>query len=599
VTIGLSSSDPGECVPGAASAVLDGSNWNTGVMVTVQAVDDADDDGTQPCTIVTAPAVSADGDFDGLDPSDVALQVADDGDAAGVQAIPVADLATTECGGETTFTLVLTSQPAAEVTIGLASNDPGEGTVLPAAVTFTPADWNIARTVTVTGQNDPIIDGDVAYSILTSLTSLDPAYAAIDPPDIALINLDGDRYGDPCDLDDDDDGVADVVEQAAPHGGDGNFDGLPDFQQGGVASLRSPVDKSMFVTLDAVEPFAPSGCAHFFNVRAIDETSLGNDAAWDFPFGLFQFSLPCSTARLVLRFQTTKPLGAVYRQHPLQPGSGTWSFARDVLVGIRSGAPALEMTLVDGADGDPVEPGPLIEVGGGPAHVAGADRCPSPPAAPCADPRTLAGSRRQGVGGVGGPSIVGTHRVKILSRAPGGVTVEYSVLLENRGPAAQRDNPGPELITYFPPCTQIDPASISVSSGSAQICAGGVRWDGELPPITALRAKDSTARITVVGTTPPDDPILRSRIQPAKSAGLAAAQTSALWWQSMILSDTDQSGDNETLSLTDDPDLPGEADPTPVFVEQEAEAVEIPAVSAIGLLALTLLLALAASRLLR
>src|SRR5438132_1506095 len=76
-----------------------------------------------------------------------------------------------------TFTIVLNSKPTAPVTIGLSSNDTTEGTVSPASVIFTPANWNVARTVTVTGVNDAIDDGDIAYSIVTAAaTSADGNY---------------------------------------------------------------------------------------------------------------------------------------------------------------------------------------------------------------------------------------------------------------------------------------------------------------------------------------------------------------------------------------------------------------------------------------
>ena len=43
-----------------------------------------------------------------------------------------------------------------------------EGTVSPATLTFTPANWNTAQTVTVTGVDDAVDDGDIAYTIVTA-----------------------------------------------------------------------------------------------------------------------------------------------------------------------------------------------------------------------------------------------------------------------------------------------------------------------------------------------------------------------------------------------------------------------------------------------
>jgi len=61
-----------------------------------------------------------------------------------------------------TFTLRLTSQPLATVTVPLTSSDLTEGTVSPISLTFTTLDWNIPHIVTVTGVDDALTDGSVA-----------------------------------------------------------------------------------------------------------------------------------------------------------------------------------------------------------------------------------------------------------------------------------------------------------------------------------------------------------------------------------------------------------------------------------------------------
>jgi hypothetical protein len=67
------------------------------------------------------------------------------------------------------------------VTIGLSSSDTTEGTVSPSSLTFTPANWNTPRTVTVTGVNDVVDDGDISYAIVTAAaTSADPNYNLFD-----------------------------------------------------------------------------------------------------------------------------------------------------------------------------------------------------------------------------------------------------------------------------------------------------------------------------------------------------------------------------------------------------------------------------------
>ena len=77
-------------------------------------------------------------------------------------------LTTTEAGGTATFTVVLNTQPTANVTIALSSSNPAEGTVLPASLVFTTANWNVAQTVTVTGVDDAVVDGPITYTIVTA-----------------------------------------------------------------------------------------------------------------------------------------------------------------------------------------------------------------------------------------------------------------------------------------------------------------------------------------------------------------------------------------------------------------------------------------------
>ena len=103
---------------------------------------------------------------------------------------------TTEVGGQATFTLRLTTQPTADVTIDLSSSDPTEGTVSPSSVTFTTANWNVTHTVTATGVDDTIVDGNVAYSIVTAAaTSTDSNYNGLNADDVSVTNNDNDTAG--------------------------------------------------------------------------------------------------------------------------------------------------------------------------------------------------------------------------------------------------------------------------------------------------------------------------------------------------------------------------------------------------------------------
>ncbi|MBO9664195.1 right-handed parallel beta-helix repeat-containing protein [Dokdonella sp.] len=113
--------------------------------------------------------------------------------AAGITVTPTGGLVTTEAGGTATFTVVLDRYPGADVTVPVSSSDTAEGTVAPASLIFTQADWNRPQTVTVTGMDDGVADGDQAYTIVTgAASSADPAYDGIDAPDVAVVNEDDD-----------------------------------------------------------------------------------------------------------------------------------------------------------------------------------------------------------------------------------------------------------------------------------------------------------------------------------------------------------------------------------------------------------------------
>src|SRR4029078_13078354 len=90
----------------------------------------------------------------------------------------------------------LTTQPSADVTIALSSNDTTEGTVSPASLVFTAANWNVAQTVTGTGVDDSIVDGPQAYLIVTAAAvSTDPNYSGANAADVAVSNSDNDAAG--------------------------------------------------------------------------------------------------------------------------------------------------------------------------------------------------------------------------------------------------------------------------------------------------------------------------------------------------------------------------------------------------------------------
>ena len=159
VTIILTSSQPTEGTLSAASVTFNLFNWNQAQSVTVQGIDDAIDDGDRAFSIITGAAQSLDFFYNGLSVADVAVGNLDN-DTAGINVSAISG-PTSEAGGTATFSVALNSQPTADVTITLASNDLGEGTTNVASLTFTAANWNVAQVVTVTGVDDLVADGDL------------------------------------------------------------------------------------------------------------------------------------------------------------------------------------------------------------------------------------------------------------------------------------------------------------------------------------------------------------------------------------------------------------------------------------------------------
>ena len=98
------------------------------------------------------------------------------------------DFTTNEQGDTAVFSVNLNSKPTRDVTINLTSSDTTEGVITNPTLKFTSANWSVPQTFTVTGQNDNLIDGDIAYSINAKITTLDVIYKSIRTPSFTLTN---------------------------------------------------------------------------------------------------------------------------------------------------------------------------------------------------------------------------------------------------------------------------------------------------------------------------------------------------------------------------------------------------------------------------
>ena len=106
-----------------------------------------------------------------------------------------AALSIAEYGGTGSFSAVLATQPSGDVVLDIASSTSGEAIVDKATLTFTPASWSNAQTVTVIGVNDADMGGHdrafVTVAVNQGLTA-DAAYASLPAQTVALTLLNDD-----------------------------------------------------------------------------------------------------------------------------------------------------------------------------------------------------------------------------------------------------------------------------------------------------------------------------------------------------------------------------------------------------------------------
>ncbi len=172
VTVTVTNPDTGAVSVSATSLTFSTTNWSTAQSVTVTGVQD--DDATDE-TVTIALAASG-GDYATLTGS-VTVTV-DDDDTVGL-ALSATTVSVTEGGTAGSFTVALTTQPTAEVTVTVTSADTGAVTVSstpPLPLTFTATNWATPQTVTVT----PVDDTDGASeSVNVSLAATGGDYGSV------------------------------------------------------------------------------------------------------------------------------------------------------------------------------------------------------------------------------------------------------------------------------------------------------------------------------------------------------------------------------------------------------------------------------------
>ncbi len=183
VTVTVSGAS-GDVTVSPGSLTFTRSNWDTAQTVTVRAAEDAD----AVADSVTLTHEASGGGYGSVEIADVSVRVTDN-DEAGIALTPT-ELMVDE-GGSGTYTLALTSEPTAEVTVEIAGAA-GDITVAPASLGFTAANWNAAQTVTVSAAEDADAVADTA-TLTHEVSGGD--YDAVKADAVAVQVTDNDKAG--------------------------------------------------------------------------------------------------------------------------------------------------------------------------------------------------------------------------------------------------------------------------------------------------------------------------------------------------------------------------------------------------------------------
>lgn len=112
----------------------------------------------------------------------------------GVMAASALPVQVDETGTTSTLQLRLGTQPTGNVVADLSVSDGTEASLDVAQVVFTPADWDQPHPVIVTGVDDVLDDGNIAFNVIATMNAAtaDATYAAMGPKTFAGVNRDDD-----------------------------------------------------------------------------------------------------------------------------------------------------------------------------------------------------------------------------------------------------------------------------------------------------------------------------------------------------------------------------------------------------------------------
>jgi hypothetical protein len=195
VRLNVTNGAPAQVTLDKSTLTFTSASWSTPQRVVVTGVNDAVDDGdvVVPVTFSVDDAQSDDL-FDPV-PDQVVSVTTIDNDGAEFVLAGTAGLSVSEAGGSPdVFTVVLSTQPQANVRLTISSADTEEVNVAPASVTFSTVDWDQPQSITLFGVDDNIDDGNVLTTVTVRVDTLQasPEYRGLAPKTVTVTTVDND-----------------------------------------------------------------------------------------------------------------------------------------------------------------------------------------------------------------------------------------------------------------------------------------------------------------------------------------------------------------------------------------------------------------------
>ena len=163
-----------------------GSFIGTGTTYTVTAAD------LDKAITVTANYTDGKGTLESVtSPATLAVTAA----GAGFDISSGGDFVTSEDADTAVFSVKLTAMPNRDVTVTFTSSNTGEAIISNPTLTFTSANWSTAQTFSVIGQDDAVLDGNIAYQVKGTVNTIDVNYSGLAIGLMTLTNNDNDVAG--------------------------------------------------------------------------------------------------------------------------------------------------------------------------------------------------------------------------------------------------------------------------------------------------------------------------------------------------------------------------------------------------------------------